>query len=134
MVNALVPNNKFLECIDDEFLDDFVNVSSGIPSLLMNILEKKDSNIGLKRMMVFIKHPEYESLDSKERAIAKKLLDENKLVEAQEFHINYALNFLSEYPQFKNLIKNNEKFKTNLVRNPLDNYYFEHMISKNNGK
>ena len=105
MTKRLVLNYEFIESIDDEFIEEFVNVPSGIPSLLMNILEKVDSNIGLKRMLVFEKHPEYELLDRIERVNAKKLLENNKLDEAQEYHIKFALNFLEKYPKFKHLIK-----------------------------
>ena len=103
MTKRLVLNYEFIESIDDKFIEEFVNVPSGIPSLLMNILEKVDSNIGLKRMLVFEKHPEYELLDRIERVNAKKLLENNKLEEAQEYHINCALNFLERYPKFKHL-------------------------------
>ena len=82
MTKRLVLNYEFIESIDDEFIEEFVNVPSGIPSLLMNILEKVDSNIGLKRMLVFEKHPEYELLDRIERVNAKKLLENNKLDES----------------------------------------------------
>ena len=39
MVKKLVVNNKFIDNIDEKFIDDFVNVPSGIPGLLMNILD-----------------------------------------------------------------------------------------------
>lgn len=94
-------NYEFIKNIDDEFIEEFVNVPSGIPILLMNILEKVDPNIGLKRMLVYEKHPEYEVLDRIERVNAKKLLENNKLDESQEYHIKFALNFLEKYPKFK---------------------------------
>ena len=56
-------------------------------------------------MLVFEKHPEYELLDRIERVNTKKLLENNKLEEAQEYHIKLALNFLEEYHNFKHLIK-----------------------------
>ena len=87
-------NYEFIKNIDDEFIEEFVNVPSGIPILLMNILEKVDPNIGLKRMLVYEKHPEYEVLDRIERVNAKKLLENNKLDESQEYHIKFALIFL----------------------------------------
>ena len=73
MTKRLVLNYEFIERINDKFIDDFVNVPSGIPGLLMNILERVDSDIGMKRMLVFKKHPEYESLDQDERIITHKL-------------------------------------------------------------
>lgn len=123
MVKKLVVNNKFIDNIDEEFIDDFVNVPSGIPGLLMNILEKIDSDIGMKRMLVFEKHPEYELLDRIERINAKKLLENNKLDESQEYHIKFALNFLEKYPKFKHLIKYDDakhiKFSNPISKNVL---------------
>ena len=107
MTKRLVLNYEFIESIDDEFIEEFVNVPSGIPVLLMNILEKVDSNIGLKRMLVYEKHPEYELLDRIERVNAKKLLENNKLYESQEYHIKFALDFLEKYPKFNSIFKKN---------------------------
>ncbi|MBE6503974.1 MAG: hypothetical protein E7Z76_06810 [Methanobrevibacter sp.] len=131
MTKRLVLNNEFIDDIDDKFIDEFVNVPSGIPSLLMNNLEKIDSDIGMKRMLVFEKHPEYESLDRIERINTKKLLTDNKLDEAQEYHIYYALRFLEKYPKFKHLIKNNEDNNIKII-NPISKNYnsLETMISK----
>jgi hypothetical protein len=135
MTKKLVPNYEFIESINDEFIDEFVNVPSGIPSLLMNILEKEDPNVGLKRMLVFEKHPEYERLDRVERVNTKKLLENNKLDEAQEYHIKFALNFLEKYPNFKHLIKD-DTAKHIGIFNPLSKNVlkitnnFKSMISK----
>ena len=54
-------------------IEEFVNVPSGILSLLMNNLEEVNSNIGLKRMLVFEKHREFEIVDCIESVNAKKL-------------------------------------------------------------
>ena len=104
MTKRLVLNYEFIESIDDEFIEEFVNVPSGIPSLLMNILEKVDSNIGLKRMLVFEKHPEYESLDQDERIITHNLIMANKTEEAQEYRVQNAMKFLNEYPKFRPIV------------------------------
>lgn len=104
MIRKLIPNYEFIESIDDKFIDDFVNVPDGIPDLLMNILEMKDSNIGLKRMFVFQKHPEYESKDQDERIIASNMMKDNKIEEAQEYRVKNALDFLNKYPRFKNIV------------------------------
>ena len=104
MVKKLVINNKFIDNIDEKFIDDFVNVPSGIPDLLMNILEKIDSDIGLKRMLVFEKHPEYESLDQDERIETQNLLMDNKTKEAQEYRVQNAIDFLNKYPEFSQMV------------------------------
>ena len=104
MTKRLVLNYEFIERINDKFIDDFVNVPSGIPDLLMNILERVDSDIGMKRMLVFKKHPEYESLDQDERIITHKLIRDNKTEEAQEYRVQNAIKFLNEYPQFRQIV------------------------------
>lgn len=104
MVKKLVVNKKFIDNIDEKFIDDFVNVPSGIPGLLMNILEKIDSDIGMKRMLVFEKHPEYESLDQDERIKVHNLIMANKTEEAQEYRVQNAIKFLNEYPKFRPIV------------------------------
>jgi hypothetical protein len=104
-IEKLDLNYEFIKSIDDKFIEEFVNVPSGIPILLMNILEKVNPNIGLKRMLVYKKHPEYELLDSIERVEAKKLLKNNKIEESQEYHIKFALDFLEKYPKFNLILK-----------------------------
>ena len=101
-----VLNQKFLESIDDEFIDEFVNVSSPIPGLLMNLLEKKDLDIGLKRMLVFDRHPEYESLDLNERIKTRDLIKDNKIKEAYQYRVENAVNFLKKHPEFRIAFKN----------------------------
>jgi hypothetical protein len=104
-IEKLDLNYEFIKSIDDKFIEEFVNVPSGIPILLMNILEKVDPNIGLKRMLVFEKHPEYELLDRIESYNIRRLLKNNKIEESQEYHIKFALDFLEKYPKFNSILK-----------------------------
>ena len=101
----LIANDEFLENVDEEFIDSFVSTPSGLPILLMNILDESVSDIELKRQYNYQKHPEFEVFDQKEVEITAKLLKESKFEEAELFQINYALEFLEEYPQFKDIIK-----------------------------
>lgn len=106
MIKKLAPNKKFIRNIDEDFIDEFVNVPTGIPKILMNILKDDIPEINIKRMMVFSKHPEYEKFDCKERIIAHSMMKENNtLEEVQDFHIKYAMNFIKEHPQFKEIVK-----------------------------
>ena len=105
MVRRLVPDYDFIMNVDDDFIDDFVNVPSGIPNLLMNFLERRDEDIGRKRVLTLRDYPERESLDQDERAVTHKLLKDDKLDDALDYHVKYALDFLEEYPQFKPMIK-----------------------------
>ena len=92
------------DVIDDDFINDFINVSDGLPILLMNILDEFDEEITLKRFEVYKIHPDFEELDNYEMTIVSNLLNEGKYSEAEEFQINYALDFLEMHPQFRSMV------------------------------
>ena len=92
------------EVIDEDFINEFVRTSEGLPILLMNILDEFDEDIEMKRFNIYTIHPEYEDLDNHEIKVTSKLLKEGKSDEAEEFQINYALDFLNRHPQFKPMI------------------------------
>ena len=98
----LIANGK---AIDDDFINEFVKTPEGLPILLMNILDEFDEDIELKRFEVYRIHPELEELDNHEIIVTSELLKEGKTSEAEEFQINYALDFLNRHPQFKPMIK-----------------------------
>ena len=91
MVRRLIPDYDFIMDVDDSFIDNFVNVPSGIPNLLMDFLEKRDNDVTHKRFLTFYNNPEYESLDQDERAVTHRLLKEDKFDEALEC-FNQAIN------------------------------------------
>ena len=93
-----------VEVIDDDFINAFVNTPDGLPILLMNILDEFDEDIELKRFNIYKIHPEFEELDDYEIKVTSKLLKEGKSDEAEEFQINYVLDFLNRHPQFKPMI------------------------------
>ncbi len=101
MSKSIVAN---VEGIDSEFIEEFVKTPAGIPILLMNILDEVDEDVELKRMEVYKIHPEYEELDLEEIRIVSRMLKEGKSSQAEEFQLQYALDFLKEYPQFKGMI------------------------------
>lgn len=92
------------DAIDDDFINDFINVPDGLPIRLMNILDEFDEDITLKRFDVYKIHPEFEELDNYEMTIVSDLLKEGKYSEAEEFQINYALDFLERHPQFRSMV------------------------------
>ena len=53
MVRRLIPDYDFIMDVDDSFIDNFVNVPSGIPNLLMDFLEKRDNDVTHKRFLTF---------------------------------------------------------------------------------
>ncbi|SFL65816.1 hypothetical protein SAMN02910297_01444 [Methanobrevibacter olleyae] len=117
MVRRLVPDYDFIMNVNDDFIDSFVNVPLGIPNMLMNLLEERDEDIGDKRLITFINHPDWESLDQNERAITYKMLNEGKIDEAHDYHVQYALDFIEKYPQFKPMIKGVEDSKLGFLEN-----------------
>ncbi len=104
------------EVIDDDFIHDFINTPDALPILLMNILEEFDDEIELKRFYIYENHPEFEELDKKEIMVTSKLLKEGKYDDAEEFQIDYALDFLNNHPQFKTMIKGVESAGHNDLR------------------
>ena len=104
------------EVIDDDFINEFVKTPDGLPILLMNILEEFDEDIALKRFNLYTLHPELEKLDNHEIAVTAKLLKEGKSSEAEEFQINYALDFLNRHQQFKPMVGGVESISHNDLR------------------
>lgn len=92
------------DAIDEDFTDKFINMEDGLPVLLMNILDDFDEGIWIRRYELYQKYPELENLDGKEMKITSELLKEGKIKEAEDFQINYALDFLDKHPQFKQMI------------------------------
>lgn len=89
------------EAINDDFINEFVKTPEGLPILLMNILDEFGSDVELKRFKIYKIHPELEEADNYEIAVTSKLLKEGKSSEAEEFQIDYALDFLKRHPQFR---------------------------------
>ena len=101
MSKNLVENT---EAIDGRFIEEFIKTPSGLPILLVNILDEVDDSIELKRMEVYETHPEFEKMDAQEIEITSKLLKEGRFKEAEEFQLQYALDFLRRYPQFQAMV------------------------------
>ncbi|OED01734.1 MULTISPECIES: hypothetical protein [Methanobrevibacter] len=92
------------DAIDEDLTEKFINMHDGLPVLLMNILDDFDDGIWIRRYELYLKYPELENLDGKEMEITSELLKEGKIKEAEDFQINYALDFLDKHPQFKQMI------------------------------
>lgn len=92
------------DAIDEDLTEKFINMHDGLPVLLMNILDDFDEGIWIRRYELYRKYPELENLDGKEMEITSELLKEGKIKEAEDFQINYALDFLDKHPQFKQMI------------------------------
>ena len=104
------------EVIDENFIEDFISTPDALPILLMNILDEFDEGIELKRFNIYETHPEFEELDNMEIRLTSELLKKGKYDEAEEFQIDYALDFLNKHPQFKSMIKGVESAGHNDLR------------------
>ncbi len=104
------------DVIDEDFINDFINVPDGLPILLMNILDEFDEDIELKRFNIYKIRPEFEEFDKYEISITSNLLKEGKFSEAEEFQIDYALEFLEKYPQFSSMVKGVESADHNDIK------------------
>lgn len=102
MTNRILVGNT--DCINEEFIDEFVNIQEGLPILLLNILDDISNDVETKRYLLYDKFPHLEKLDSREIEIVSKFLKEGKPKEAEEFQIGYALDFLEKYPRFKCMV------------------------------
>ena len=105
MVEKLIPKYDFVKNWSENQLRDFITTPSGLPHRLMSIVREVIPNINRLRLIQCIEHPEFESLDQNERAVTHRLKYEGKHKEAREYHIQYALDFLDKYPQFKPMVK-----------------------------
>lgn len=117
MGKVLIPNYKFIESWSDTQLEEFINVPSGIPNRLMDLVQEVIPNINtLRKIAAMEGHPEFASMDREESLITRKLVREDKLDEALEYEVQYTLDFLEKYPQFKPMIKGVEDYKLSILR------------------
>ena len=105
MARILIPNYEFVENWSEDQLNNFVTTPMGLPHAIMNIVRKVYPNINTLRLIARINNPNLKGLDQEERAVTYKL----SLHDAREYHIDYALEFLEKYPQFKPMIKGVEE-------------------------
>ena len=105
MVKMLIPNYEFVENWSEDQLNDFLNTPAGLPNRLMMIVRKIYPNINALRGRARINNPNLESLDQEERAVTHKM----SIDDSMEYKIQYALDFLEKYPQFKPIIKGVEE-------------------------
>ena len=101
MTRILIPNYEFVENWSEDQLNNFVTTPMGLPHAIMNIVRKVYPNINTLRLIARINNPNLDSLDQYERAETYNL----SFDDAMDYHINYALDFLEKYPQFKPIIK-----------------------------
>ncbi|MBR5503801.1 MAG: hypothetical protein IKV87_05105 [Methanobrevibacter sp.] len=101
MGRILIPNYEFVENWSEDQLNDFLTTPAGLPHKLMHIVRKVYPNINYLRGIARSENPNLRGLDQEERAVTYKL----PIHDARKYHIDYALDFLEKYPQFKPMIK-----------------------------
>ena len=104
MSKKIIPNYEFIESWSEDQLKEFITIPSGLPSILTDIVGEIISDINTLRLCAKIEFPELENLDGDERAVTHRLLREGKYKEVRESHVQYALDFLEKYPQFKPIV------------------------------
>ena len=119
MGKVLIPNYNFVKNWSEDQLEEFINVPSGLPNRLLDIVQEVIPDINDLRLQASIDHPEFEVMDQEQSIIPRRLVREDKLDEAFEYEIQYTLDFLEEYPQFKPIIKGVEDYRIGFLRNLL---------------
>ena len=104
MNKKMIPNYEFVENWSEDQLMDFITTPSCLPNRLMDIVCEVIPNINTLRLCAKIDFPELKNIDQDERTVTHRLLCEGKYTEAREYHIQYALDFLEKYPQFKPMV------------------------------
>lgn len=113
MIRRLIPDYDFLNNMPRKFFKEFINTPDGLPNDLMYFIRDVIPDVNAIRLHATIKHPEFEEMDQKERAIAYKMRSDPEctIEDILDFHTQYALDFLEKYPQFKPMIKGVEVAK-----------------------
>jgi hypothetical protein len=116
MGKVLVPNYAFIKNWSDDQLEEFINLPEGIPNKLMDIVQEVIPDINTLRLRATINHPEFEVMDQEQSIIPRRLVREDKLDEAWEYEVQYTLDFLDKYPQFKPMIKGVKNYNFGVLR------------------
>ena len=105
MYGGIVPNYEFLEKWTEKDFEEFISTPSALPYELMGIVAEFFPRTNIRRAYEHEKHPELEHMDLEEGIITRRLVKEDRVKEAIDYHIKHALNFLEKYPQYKPMIK-----------------------------
>lgn len=113
----LIVNEQFVP--SQAFIDEFVNVPEALPNLLTNVLMDFDADLDMKRMRVYEKCPHLEKEDEKESEVTLNLLKEGRKTEANNFQVDFAIDFLRRYPQFKPMVDGVDTVTSSFVKQVL---------------
>lgn len=100
-VRALKSDDKFLENMPQELMDELINLREPIPMRIRVMVMDYYPNFNRKRSDVVGEDEKLIKDIRQERVIAKSL----EGVKAREYHNNFALEFIEKHPQFAPIIK-----------------------------
>lgn len=100
-VRALKSDDKFLENMPQELMDELINLREPIPMRIKVMVMDYCPNFNRKRSDVVGEDEKLIKDIRQERVVAKSL----EGVKAREYHNNLALEFIEKHPQFAPIIK-----------------------------
>lgn len=100
-VRALKSDDKFLENMPQELMDELINLREPIPMRIRVMVMDYCPNFNRKRSDVVGEDEKLIKDIRQERVVAKSL----EGVKTREYHNNLALEFIEKHPQFAPIIK-----------------------------
>lgn len=91
-----------------KFADSLINVDDAIPILLMNEFSEE---VYQKRIDLYAERPELEELDNFEIVQTERILKSQGKNEAEEFQLQYVLDFLERHEELAPMLKRVEKVR-----------------------
>lgn len=91
-----------------KFEDSLINVDDAIPILLMNEFSEE---VYQKRIDLYAERPELEELDNFEIVQTEMILKSQGKNEAEEFQLQYVLDFLERHEELAPMLKRVEKIR-----------------------
>ena len=91
-----------------KFADSLINVDDAIPILLMNEFSEE---VYQKRIDLYAERPELEELDNFEIVQTEMILKSQGKNEAEEFQLQYVLDFLERHEELAPMLKRVEKVR-----------------------
>lgn len=91
-----------------KFEDSLINVDDAIPILLMNEFSEE---VYQKRIDLYAERPELEELDNFEIVQTERILKSQGKNEAEEFQLQYVLDFLERHEELAPMLKRVEKIR-----------------------
>lgn len=102
----LVPDYDFIKNMEGKLFDEFINLEDDLPIYVCMYVREVFPDLNTLRLKATINNPNLEKFDTFERAKTHRM----ELFDRKDFKIQFALDFLDKYPQFKGIIKSVEYY------------------------